>query len=914
MKHAYYFSLDAILGAGLLVMGLILVSTLYVDEPVTSASQHYAQDAINILSTAQLHEYNDPFITQLVNSGQIDNLNKTILEQAAQFWAEGNTSLANNLLNIIQGLVPEGFSIGLFFDKENVYGSNQTPSNILFSSKRLISGVTKGSQVEGFTSQARLANFDARNGVSFYYFGGFVGSGNLTVRLLLPNSVINITKAELELDVNDDFTLLVNDNYAGDFQTTTQPLRADKWTIDDVHLTNFNAGVNEVSLVFSEGLGFVGGGFLKVSYSTSEVNDPVVFFNNISTNRYYFPQIEGVINLFDSFFIPGDLQSMNMHLHYQRNATNNSFLNIGNVSAWSSQATGEQIIDVSNAEFNSRLDYAQLSENTIPVRFGGFEEGGTFIINEGGAADVVLVNDLSGSMEFCFVNGCDATTDPPEPYCGTNHNEQPQTGTYCDWTPENYTLPNYGPVCSSRWHSTCPVDDQRKIDISKNVSILFANLLLSFEGNRLGSVGYTSQFDGVIPPGGSWNDRFAPFPDGIGASHNLSSNVSELIEHINTSWDTHWDTCICCGVRRAREILNLNNTNSTSHKSMIVMSDGEATDRCGAGTGSGSAKGDAINEAHDACDNYDITVNTVAFGDDADTETLQAMVCNGGSFHLAANVSDLLATYDRLIEQIINVTFIGQLINVTGLPSNEILFGDSYIEYSFIPSIISEFGVIPSTVQTSAFGNNISETTLTLPALIINDVRVTSYSAASWTDNLTISNSIPNRVAFSLPTFSNSYTDVGDPFVVYAPPTLFEPGDNIVHISTGTGPLNYTGGSPDDSIVYTVLVPNSVPEEGVFPKADGCNWQLAFEQGSNFTLPIPQTYSGSEICNFSTATYPQDDAINDAVFRLLSQLDFDNDGLLDVLFTNQAMELGSFTISDVPSLWGPTLVEVRVWQ
>ncbi|MBN2454474.1 VWA domain-containing protein [Candidatus Woesearchaeota archaeon] len=917
MKKGYYFTIDAIVAATLLILGIFLASSFYLTEPETSNIEHYSQDIINIISYVKLYELNSTVVNELYAAGEITDLNKTLLEQAAQFWAENKTGLANQLLNITSDIVPLQFKIGAFFGDESVYGSNYTGTpQVLISSKRLISGIEKGKPVEGFSSSAQLSSFQWRSGFSYYYFGGFVGQGNLTASVILPDNIVNITSGYLELDVSDNFTLYINGDFAGSYGKGSAGggyKLADKWEINDSYLDSLDEGTNYISLNFSDSFGYVAGGFIRIGYLTSDINDSEIKFSEgLASQRYYFTGIRGLINLFDSFFIPGELQAASVYIHY--NSSLPAFLTVGNSTIWSHEAEGEQFITLSDAELSTKLTYSELSQKTVPLRFGVTSGNVTTTGGAGGTADVVLVNDLSGSMEWCAQNPCSSSPSGIDWYCGTWHLYFPLSGTYCESVTENYVLPGYGNVCSSRWHAFCPPSDVRKIDIAVNASEAFTEILLGAEGNRLGLVGYSDSLNAVVPQGGSWGDRFYMFPDSIVSYNNLTENTTEITNHIEAYMDSYWGTCICCGIRKAKEMIN-QLSNESRFKSIIIMSDGEATDNCPGS--SGDPKTGAINEAQDACNNYNISVSSVAFGGDADTATLQAMICNGGSFYNATNVSALISAYEEIAEHINNVTYSEQVINVSGgAPAEGILFEDSYIEYNYTPNVIQTFGVIPATLETPRFGNNVSESVLELlPEMQLNEVRVTSYSAETWTDNLTVSNSVPGRTAFSLAEMADNYSNIGDPFVVYANPGLFEEGNNLVHISTGNVQRQYSGGSSDNIIIYKVLISNMISESGVFSAADGCTWwNITFEDNTSVKLVIPSDYTGGEECSYNPPHYSDDDAVDTAVYNLLSVLDLDDDGLLDVKFDADSLAIEAFTITDVPSLWGPTVAEVRVWQ
>ena len=77
---------------------------------------------------------------------------------------------------------------------------------------------------------------------------------------------------------------------------------------------------------------------------------------------------------------------------------------------------------------------------------------------------------------------------------------------------------------------------------------------------------------------------------------------------------------------------------------------------------------------------------------------------------------------------------------------------------------------------------------------------------------------------------------------------------------------------------------------------------------------MPSTYSGADLCTFSTKTYDTNDALDNAVFELFSNLDIDKDGKLDVNIEASNLDVSTLTISKVPSLWGPAIIEIRVWE
>ena len=111
-----------------------------------------------------------------------------------------------------------------------------------------------------------------------------------------------------------------------------------------------------------------------------------------------------------------------------------------------------------------------------------------------------------------------------------------------------------------------------------------------------------------------------------------------------------------------------------------------------------------------------------------------------------------------------------------------------------------------------------------------------------------------------------------------------------------------------------MLIPNTRSYSNVADQAEGCNWFIEFDDGSSTTLKVPSDYNGINSCNFKTQTYNYDDAIDISTFQLLRELDLDDDGLLDINIDEQKIGAETLVVENIPSLWGPAVIEVRVWQ
>ena len=352
--------------------------------------------------------------------------------------------------------------------------------------------------------------------------------------------------------------------------------------------------------------------------------------------------------------------------------------------------------------------------------------------------------------------------------------------------------------------------------------------------------------------------------------------------------------------------------------SMLVMSDGEANTRIGdcPGCDSTGASNETIKLACEAHNLYGINIYTVLFGDvgSAAIRTLNKSACcdDCSHFYAASDSDSLIDAYTKIAQSVITVSFVGQTVNVSGnILQKTHLFSDSYISFNYTPLAVSEFNKVPLTFETDRLGNNITNGILTVyPNTSVSDAKATSYSENSWTDNLIVNG---NNV-FRLSDYGSNYLQLGDPFLVSIPVANINQGNNTLTISTGLNSTNPTGGSSDNRVIYTLLLNGFADYSSVVAKSDGCIWTVIFEDGTSANLKIPPSYNGADICSFSLQVYDVNDALDNAVYQLLSNLDIDKNGKLDVNIEENNLNINTLTVSKVPSLWGPAIMEIRVWE
>lgn len=867
MKKGFIFTLDAIIGLTITIA--IILSFNFLKTEMEYRNYRYqkatyrAQDIMRVISTLRANEMNSEKINELASQGFLtkDDLEKSVLDLVTSLFYSGNKTLAEDILKDFFSQAAENFCVEVSvlsssLDSEPIYISCD-PSDVeeYAVSSRIETGYDLGKPTKGYMSRAFLNKIRGKMYDHYYYFGGYIGDGNITFNVSLPQNS-SVKSVLMEMDAGSTFNLYVNGVYSGTYQPYRTGLEPSSWFVCNLtfpsYCTHFDKKNNTININFtSNSNNYIGGGYIKITYETSELSLP----SSLNQSIYYFPGVSGIINLYSSFYSPGQLKFMETYLHFRNNYT--TFFTIGNKTLYRTNSTSEQKVKLNNTYLSSQLNYTFYSGKTVPVKLG--TEAFQIMVSGFGIGDSILVTDLSGSMKWC-------SNEPP--------GEDPHSSY--EWTTWVSGGSTYG---GWRWvaKSNCDPGYERKIDIAKRANSLFINTIMNTSGNRLGLSDYTGSQTVYNYTRGRW---VTMFPDNMAGYLNLTNNSITLHNH-NNQMDTWWGTCICCGINKAREML-AQQSNSQRKKSIVLMSDGEANIRCSQ-QGTGNAKSDAILAGQQACQE-NITVYTVGYGNEADENTLKQIACNSSYYYNSTNVDNLINIYQQIAEEISKGSFESQTINVTGNVSMQnILYPDSYILVGFEPEINPfDYGEVELTKETSIISNMtdynstreyVEGSYYIPPELKVVDAKTISYSSEFWTDKVSVKrgNASSWSTVYNLSSYGEDYLFMGDPFIVHIPSNSIESGaKNYIKIGTGLSPKNYTGGSPYDRVIYKVRLKGSVGYGEVFNNSE--------------------------------------DAVYDANQRLINQVSgYVNVSVEDIQVENQ-------TISGIQWLWGPSLLRVIVWE
>lgn len=515
MKKGFLLSLDALVAISLLTMiSIFLVGLSYTYSSPDLRYQRYyyaGKDVVNLFEKTKMEAVSFlPQVQSYLSQGVLEqeDMNRTVLDVIGSFWASGNKSYAENLTrDIVKEILNNtAYGFDIIMNNESLYQNGSGNPDYLTRLTTIVSGYEKDKPVNGYVAKVYMTRV-IKTGSEFVYFGGYVGDGNLTKSVVLTEDA-NMTDVYLEMNTGGNFTLYINGQQAGVYNKTSENFSADNWTVcsesvNPSYCSYFSGGNNTVSINFTgSGNSYIGGGYLKVTYRTSELTGgDYIYTGDTTLGRYWFPGIRGLINLYSSFYVPGTINNISVHLHYYHNLSLNNvsiplYFIIGGEEILTSNETGEKTIEIPDYNiseiFGGKANLTKkLSNATIPIRFG--TETFAFISGEG-ASDSVLITDISGSMDTCDVQ----TSECLHPDC------------------------NGASGCQNE-----------RIDVAKDVDKEFINTILNYTGNRAGLVSYETVVDEVHP---------------------LSNDSSSLISQINGYTEGGW-TCISCGILVARDMI-----------------------------------------------------------------------------------------------------------------------------------------------------------------------------------------------------------------------------------------------------------------------------------------------------------------------------------------------------------------------
>ena len=888
-----YYTADALFAAILLAGTIILLFQSNYYEPSLDESVTQTQDVLNVLQELRVEEVSSPLLAAAIANGSIPDPTISVLDQIGQYWSQNQTSAAGQVFTAAMGSVlPEYTNIALTAQGTDIFRQAGTSVSTLASSSRLITGIEEGEAITGSTSSAYLTRVRNKKSASYVYLGGYVGQGNISVVLSLPDDFDdeNFVEATLKIETPGSFDVEVNGDSCGSFSGSSTEVNNWNLTCNE----SFVAGDNDIEFLYTSALNTsaISGGFVRVTHTTDELKAD----GDEDRKRFQLPGIEGFINYYDSFDVQGVITSYNVNLTLDN--VYDTFVTVGNETILYIPGSNEtQVVTYTAANLS-------LPPQTMPLRIGTTNLSNITVSSGGEATNSFLVTDVSGSM-----NDCGSFFTETTEYCRYQYGSS-WWGLYF-WTECEYTGSCSANECGvSGWwindyrnHFTYDQNttscNQTLLDIAKDADTLFVETVLGNSTlNEIGLVDYATD---------------ANTPTSL---TNIEGTLTSEID----SYSAGGGTCTCCGINRAKDLLL---ASDDDERFMIVLSDGEPTQYCnglsdytGSGGDNAEARADAIASGQHACAN-NITVYTIGFGEAMSSQGQDVMrqtACNSSLYYNATNVQDLATIYEEIAGNILlEANYSSQTIEILGNFTTAQLSPESYIDIEYTPLVQNATpGQLSIVFETDQF--NTCDATIAIPEGIeVTDAVVTSFSSNQWTKSLTVN----DITIFNLTDYTSNYPTVGDPFQIQIPAILLNPGeDNDIRLEVGDSPTNSTSCSANNTLIYTGLVEAVTPRSATYEKFTGCTWEIESENDRLFSFAVPEDYAGANNCTYtsSSISYATDDAYDVATFQLLRQLDPDQNGKIIVDLQETDLEITITIVSGVPYLWGPSVVRAEVWE
>jgi len=76
-RKSVFFTLDALVAAGILLMGILIMSSYHINRQPTVHLSYLSEDIMGVLSELKVSEINDSYVQELISNGNITNLNNS---------------------------------------------------------------------------------------------------------------------------------------------------------------------------------------------------------------------------------------------------------------------------------------------------------------------------------------------------------------------------------------------------------------------------------------------------------------------------------------------------------------------------------------------------------------------------------------------------------------------------------------------------------------------------------------------------------------------------------------------------------------------------------------------------------------------------------------------------------------------
>lgn len=152
-KRGYFFALDAVMALFVLVIGVFLVASFYINVPQPAQVGLISNDLLNFLSETKIKNLNNAFAGiggTLWLNGTIADADNSLLQQIGEFYATKNFDTADKFVqNVSENIIPPQFLYELWINGTIIYpkepsaehNRSKNSTSLLLTSKKITFGV-----------------------------------------------------------------------------------------------------------------------------------------------------------------------------------------------------------------------------------------------------------------------------------------------------------------------------------------------------------------------------------------------------------------------------------------------------------------------------------------------------------------------------------------------------------------------------------------------------------------------------------------------------------------------------------------------------------------------------------------------------------------------------------------------------
>ena len=152
-KRGFFFILDAMLGLFVLVIGVFLITSSYVNTPTSTQVELLSDDLLSFLSNTKIKDINNNYAGiggELWNQGMITDADNSLLQQTGEFYAKSQLDTADKFIqNVTQGIVPSQYNYEVWMNGNLIspktptqeHTNSKSKTRLLLTSKKITFGI-----------------------------------------------------------------------------------------------------------------------------------------------------------------------------------------------------------------------------------------------------------------------------------------------------------------------------------------------------------------------------------------------------------------------------------------------------------------------------------------------------------------------------------------------------------------------------------------------------------------------------------------------------------------------------------------------------------------------------------------------------------------------------------------------------